>query len=59
MSRLRACWAIDGPVGWAVMPRMCTRRVWISIRVARSQPTPAAQQIESCRERADPPTARS
>jgi hypothetical protein len=29
--RLRACWAVHAPVGWAVAPRMCTRRVWISI----------------------------
>ena len=31
MRRSRACWAVHAPVGWAVMPRMCTRRVWISI----------------------------
>ncbi len=31
ISRLRACWAVHAPVGWAVTPRMCTRRVWISI----------------------------
>ena len=31
MSSLRACWAVHAPVGWAVTPRMCTRRVWISI----------------------------
>jgi hypothetical protein len=23
--------AVHAPVGWAVMPRMCARRVWISI----------------------------
>ena len=26
MSRLRACWATQAPVGWAVIPAMCTRR---------------------------------
>jgi predicted transposase YbfD/YdcC len=31
ISRLRACWAVHSPVGWAVTPRMCTRRVPISI----------------------------
>jgi hypothetical protein len=31
MSRLRACWAVHAPVGLAVTPRMCTRRVLISI----------------------------
>ncbi len=31
MRRLRACWAVHGPVGRAVTPRMWTRRVWISI----------------------------
>jgi hypothetical protein len=31
MSRLRACCAVHDPVGCAVTPRMCTRRVWISI----------------------------
>ena len=25
MSRLRACWAVQAPVGCAVTPRMCTR----------------------------------
>jgi hypothetical protein len=24
MSRLRACWVSQAPVGWAVTPRMCT-----------------------------------
>ena len=31
ISRLRACWAVHSPVGWAVTPMMCTRRVPISI----------------------------
>ena len=31
MSRLRACWAVHALVGCAVTPRMCTRRVSISI----------------------------
>ena len=31
MSRLRACWAVHAPVGCSVTPRMCTRRVSISI----------------------------
>ena len=31
MSRFRACWAVHAPVGRADTPRMCTRRVWISI----------------------------
>ena len=26
MSRLRACWVIQAPVGWAVIPARCTRR---------------------------------
>ena len=29
--RFRACWAVHAPVGCAVTPRMCTRRVSISI----------------------------
>ena len=24
ISRLRACWVVQGPVGWLVVPRMCT-----------------------------------
>lgn len=31
MARLRAAWVTHGPVGWAVTPRMWTRRVGISI----------------------------
>ncbi|MFI9846948.1 hypothetical protein ACIHFD_58725 [Nonomuraea sp. NPDC051941] len=31
MSRLRACWAVQAPVGFAVMPRTCARRVAISM----------------------------
>jgi hypothetical protein len=31
MSRLRACWVSQAPVGWAVTPRMCTRRVVCSM----------------------------
>jgi hypothetical protein len=31
VSRWRACCAVQAPVGCAVTPRMCTRRVWISI----------------------------
>jgi hypothetical protein len=31
MRRLRACGAVHAPVGCAVTPRMCTRRVWIPI----------------------------
>jgi hypothetical protein len=31
MTRLRACWAVQAPVGWAVTPRMCTARGWTSI----------------------------
>ena len=31
MSRLRACWVTQAPVGWAVIPAMCTRRVPCSI----------------------------
>ena len=27
MTRLRACCAVQAPSGWAVTPRMCTRRV--------------------------------
>jgi hypothetical protein len=27
MSRLWACWATQAPVGWAVIPARCTRRV--------------------------------
>jgi len=27
MSKLRACWVSQAPVGWAVTPRMCIRRV--------------------------------
>jgi hypothetical protein len=26
IRRLRACWAVQAPVGWAVTPRMCTAR---------------------------------
>ena len=31
MVRLRACWVSQAPVGWAVTPRMCTRRVACSM----------------------------
>jgi hypothetical protein len=31
MSRLRACWVSQAPLGWAVTPRMCTRRVACSM----------------------------
>jgi hypothetical protein len=31
MSRLRACWHSQAPVGWAVTPRMCTRRLACSM----------------------------
>ena len=31
MSMLRACWAVHAPVGCAMTPRICTRRVWNSI----------------------------
>jgi hypothetical protein len=31
ISKLRACWAVQAAVECAVMPRMCTVRVWISI----------------------------
>jgi hypothetical protein len=31
MNRLRACWVAQAPVGWAVIPAMCTRRVACSI----------------------------
>ena len=30
-ERLRACWVSQAPVGWAVTPRMCTRRVACSM----------------------------
>ena len=30
-ERLRACWVSHAPVGWAVTPRMCTRRVACSM----------------------------
>ncbi len=31
MSRLRACWAVHPPSGWALTPRTCTRRVLTSM----------------------------
>src|SRR4051812_40145273 len=31
ITRLRPCWVIHSAVGWAVTPRICTRRVAISI----------------------------
>src|SRR5258708_2920957 len=31
ISRFRACWAVQAPVGLAVTPKMCTRRVSISM----------------------------
>ena len=31
ISRLRACWVIQSPVGWAVIPARCTRRRSCSI----------------------------
>jgi hypothetical protein len=31
MSRLRACWVTQVPVGWAVIPARCTRRVACSM----------------------------
>jgi hypothetical protein len=27
ISRLRACWEVQAPVGWLVVPRMCTYRL--------------------------------
>src|ERR1700733_7773579 len=27
----RACWVVRGPPGWAVIPRMCTYRLWTSM----------------------------
>jgi hypothetical protein len=27
-QQIAACWATHAPVGWAVMPARCTRRVW-------------------------------
>ena len=30
-ERLRACWVTQAPVGWAVIPARCTRRVACSI----------------------------
>ncbi len=67
MSRLRACWAARGPVGCAVTPRMCTRRVWISItkntyRRLRNTVSacrkshariPAAWEVRNCRQAGD------
>jgi len=31
MGRLRACWAVHPPSGWAVTPRTCTCRVFTSM----------------------------
>src|SRR4051812_47812551 len=31
MSRLRACWVSHAPLGWAVTPGRCTRRVACSM----------------------------
>ena len=31
ITTLRACWVVHAAVGWAVTPRMCTRRVAISM----------------------------
>ena len=31
MNRLRACWAVQAPSGWAVTPRICTCRVATSM----------------------------
>ena len=30
-DQLRACWVSQAPLGWAVTPRMCTRRVACSM----------------------------
>ena len=32
ISRLRACWVTHSPVGWAVIPARCTRRVPCSMK---------------------------
>jgi hypothetical protein len=47
MSMLRACWAVHAPVGCAVTPRMCTRRVWISITKNILWNAPSPQSTES------------
>jgi hypothetical protein len=39
VTRLRACWVVQAAVGWAVTPRMCTRRVAISITTASAAAT--------------------
>src|ERR1039457_5219647 len=38
ISRLRACWAVQAPAGWAVTPRICTRRVSCLLRRYRLDP---------------------
>src|SRR5258708_4452041 len=45
--RLRACWAVQAPVGCAVTPRMCTVRVLISI--ANSTYTRWRSTVSTCR----------
>jgi hypothetical protein len=43
MTRLRACGINQAPVGWAVTPRMCTRRVACSMtKLGRSAAAPPA-----------------
>jgi hypothetical protein len=34
MRRFRACWVTQGPVGWAVIPATCTRRVPCSMTIS-------------------------
>jgi hypothetical protein len=50
MSRLRACWEVQAPVGWAVTPRMCTVRVPISI--ANKTYTRRRKTVPACRKSA-------
>ena len=46
-QRLRACWAIQGPVGWSVMPTKCTCRVSMLItnREENNRSGPGRSQI--------------
>jgi hypothetical protein len=47
MRRLRACWAVQAPVGWAVMPRTCT--VLVRISMTKKTHTRRSSTVSTCR----------
>ena len=50
MSRARACWEVQAPVGRAVTPRMCT--VWVPISIANKTYRRRRKTVSTCRKSA-------